>query len=81
MTLKASAHPALIADRAKMFIDAEHDQDKFRDDTAEHDADNQAGNGRQQARGALDADRQPIDLLKAARAVGKEPLAAGGGAG
>ena len=36
-------HLTLIADRAEMFVDAEHDQDEFRGDAREHHADHDAG--------------------------------------
>ena len=39
---------ALVADRAKMFVDAKHDQDEFRRDPREDDADNDAGDRGQQ---------------------------------
>jgi hypothetical protein len=35
----ARPHPALIAGRAEMLVDAENDQDQFRDDAREHDTD------------------------------------------
>src|SRR5262249_59917688 len=41
----------------------------------------EGGDGGKQARRAVGADRQPVDLLEAARAVGKEALAMGGGTG
>ena len=34
---------SLVADRAEVFVDTKHDQDELRDDTREHDADDDAG--------------------------------------
>ena len=39
---------ALVADRAEVLVDAKHDQDKFRRDARENDADDDAGDRGQQ---------------------------------
>ena len=52
------AHLALVADRAEVLVDAEHDQDEFRGDARKHHADHDAGDrGQQQDESAERADR------------------------
>ena len=48
----------LVADRAKMLVDAKHDQNEFRRDAGEYDADDDAGDRGQQLNEAAErADR------------------------
>ncbi len=49
---------ALVLDRAEVLVDAEDDQDQFRGDAREHDADDDAGDRRQHHQEAAErADR------------------------
>ena len=43
----ACLHPAAVADRAEVLVDAEHDQDEFGDDAGEQDADQHADEARE----------------------------------
>ena len=56
--LGALPHAALVADCAEVFVDAEYDQDEFRENAREHDPDHHAGDaGEQHQKSTKWADR------------------------